>query len=1252
MTLSLNDLRVIDFLCDRYETDSRSGKGTRVEELLVEIAPHLRSAALSELLRVDFELARRNGSAISLEEYRQRFSRDHDVLESVLAAEMSGASTSDLSSERPTASGPAVGAPSTLAESGAASADGVGSGRYRTIRLHAQGGLGRIWVATDVEMNREVALKEMLIDQAQYPEHRARFLLEAEITGRLEHPGIVPVYGQGIAPDGQPFYAMRLIQGQSFDEAIRILHQPGRGSPFSADRAFELRKQLGTFIALCNIIEFAHSRGVVHRDIKPANVMLGAFGETLVVDWGLAKLVKEPTTARSASSAASDTAAPATDASPASQNIICGTPQYMSPEQASSQTNRVGPVSDVYSLGVTLYQLLAGQPAFPGGSSARVLAAVARGEFAAPRKRNPGIPQALNAICIKAMSLRPEERYQSARLLAEDVERWLADEPVHAFPDSRGMKWSRFARRHTAWVGSVAAALFLVAVAASMAAWNVDVARRRAESSEQVAIAAREHETRQRQAALSTTSVLASLFESTDPLGVTKLGFGEANDGKNFDAARELLDRGQKLVISELSDEPLYQAKLLNALGLAYIGAGDLEAAESLLDRAWRVRQSQITAGALSRQHPDVLASLWSNAVVKHLHSEMDQAEAIFREVLAAQQKMDQCPPLAIARTQFHLGFVLHEIHRDADAEPLFRAAVETRQSYLEHSHLEVAWARMMLIVSLIGQDKKLAALEEVAKLVQPGDVETTSAIVQGFLKFQEVEEFRRKRDYEATVAAFRPLRDDAIRIFGNQHPLSIVAQFEYAGMLSQKGDMREAERVTLRTLQQLPPIIANNPRVAEIHFKLAQFLARRGAASAAERHFRDAIRIGGRVQVKEHTWGLRAGIELANWKLQWGDPASADQVCRDVIRQAANRPDSVSGTESVLVHALLNQGKFDEAIPFAHRHYERVWNMRHDVPDAAVHWSQVYAQCLRDRGDFKAARTIDAKAFKWVQECLSQPVLDNKMERYQVFGRFLAEHGDLTSADRMWRLSSEEARQHLAPKHPDLASALVPVARFLADHGSSQDAADLFRDILEIQREKLGGEHLATTESELLLADLQEKSGDAIQAISRAREARQTRIKQFGPDDLNTINSSIRLANLLRRQRPFEEAEALMREALSGLQTRLLVTDERLWQAHLDLADLLLEKRDFIAATEALEAAKDRMQTAYPPRSWRVAEITSRLGLSYSEAGRRAEAVSLLESSLAILTDAFGLTHSRTQQASDRLEHAQRRTDSCRDCE
>jgi serine/threonine-protein kinase len=343
---------------------------------------------------------------------------------------------------------------------GSATSDGL---RFRVLRPHARGGLGAVFVALDSELHREVALKQILDHHADDPYSRARFLLEAEITGGLEHPGIVPVYGLGSYPDGRPYYAMRFIRGESLKEAIAPFHADDTLRSDPGRRSLGLLKLLRRFLAVCDAIDYAHSRGILHRDLKPANVVLGKHGETLVVDWGLAKSLRS-----TGSEAASDERILVPSSSSGSAETLpgsaLGTPSYMSPEQASGHLERLGPRSDVYSLGATLYCLLTGRPPIENDDVGVALRAAQKGDFPPPRRLDPAIDPALEAICLRAMALRPEDRYATPRALAEDVEHWMADEPVAAWREPWTRRARRWERRHRTAVMAAASGL-LVALA-------------------------------------------------------------------------------------------------------------------------------------------------------------------------------------------------------------------------------------------------------------------------------------------------------------------------------------------------------------------------------------------------------------------------------------------------------------------------------------------------------------------------------------------------------------------------------------------------------------------------------------------------------------------------------------------------------------------------------------------------------------------------------------------------------------------
>ncbi len=352
--------------------------------------------------------------------------------------------------------------------------------RYRVLRGHAEGGLGRVSLAIDEELKREVALKQLQQRHADDADSRARFLREAEITGRLEHPGIVPVYGLTSDEHGHPCYAMRFVRGDSLQEAVRRFHQADQAPRDPTERTLALRGLLRRFSDVCNAVAYAHSRGVIHRDLKPANVMLGDYGETLVVDWGLARVLVEDEAATQPHRAIRtelDGGLAATQ-----QGQVVGTPAFMPPEQARGDNAHVGVASDVWALGATLYEVLTGQPPYRG-SRDEVLALARAGQVRPARQVNARVPAALEAVCARAMMPRAEERYGSAKELAGEVERWLADEPVAAHRDPLGVKLRRWARRNRTLVAS--GVVLLLAGVVGLALGLAAVERERAETARQ-----------------------------------------------------------------------------------------------------------------------------------------------------------------------------------------------------------------------------------------------------------------------------------------------------------------------------------------------------------------------------------------------------------------------------------------------------------------------------------------------------------------------------------------------------------------------------------------------------------------------------------------------------------------------------------------------------------------------------------------------------------------------------------------------
>lgn len=388
------------------------------------------------------------------------------------------------------------------------SATGTMVGRFALQDLHASGGLGEVFKARDTELNREVAVKRIKSRYADDPGSRRRFLTEAQLTAKLDHPGVVPVFGLVNDVRGRPCYAMRFIRGETLKDEIdryygnqrtgdrgqktdktdkaeeKKAEAPGfaptpEESETDVPRSVAFRHLLARFIATCQAIAYAHSRGIIHRDIKPANVMVGTFGETLVVDWGLAKSLDDgPDFDRvmKAAAAAGFRRDPEATDLPSHMTLAgtaVGTPSYMAPEQATGELEKVGPRADVYALGATLYVILTGRAPFSGKTTNEVLEQVRRGAYESAASVNPECPKPLDAIARKAMALRQEDRYTTASELAADVERWLSDEPVSCYQDPLFERLARWARRNPARVATAVSLLLAGVLAAAGIAYAI-----------------------------------------------------------------------------------------------------------------------------------------------------------------------------------------------------------------------------------------------------------------------------------------------------------------------------------------------------------------------------------------------------------------------------------------------------------------------------------------------------------------------------------------------------------------------------------------------------------------------------------------------------------------------------------------------------------------------------------------------------------------------------------------------------------
>ena len=386
---------------------------------------------MEELLRVELELRRRAGEEPVPEDYTPRFPEHAKRIEVILSPGPGRSAPSVPRHELPT-----IAPDTTNGQAGNHGEPAVGArvryfGDYEIAREIARGGMGVVFQATQISLNRPVALKMILAGQLADDTDVRRFRTEAEAAANLDHPGIVPIFEVG-QHEGQHYFSMGFIEGQSLAQRL-------------AEGPLPAREAAALLMKVAEAIAYAHRRGVIHRDLKPSNILIDADGNPRVTDFGLAKRVQA-------------------DSGLTGSGQVMGTPSYMPPEQAGGRRGEVGPAADVYALGATLYCMITGRPPFQAATAMDTVLQVLNEEPVPPRRLNATIPRDLETICLKCLEKEPGKRYGGAEMLGEDLRRFLAGEPILARPVMRWERAVKWARRRPA----IATLLGLVALVTAL----------------------------------------------------------------------------------------------------------------------------------------------------------------------------------------------------------------------------------------------------------------------------------------------------------------------------------------------------------------------------------------------------------------------------------------------------------------------------------------------------------------------------------------------------------------------------------------------------------------------------------------------------------------------------------------------------------------------------------------------------------------------------------------------------------------
>jgi eukaryotic-like serine/threonine-protein kinase len=794
--------------------------------------------------------------------------------------------------------------------------------RFHVLRPLARGGLGEVFVARDQELQREVALKLIQGRHASDPGSRTRFQFEAEITGRLEHPGVIPVYGLGVDERGRAYYAMRFVRGESLKESIERFHREDGPTREAGERSLAFRELLGRFVDVCNTMAYAHGRGILHRDLKPANVMLGPYGETLVVDWGLAKVAGRPDGEPSPADASLELLRAGAGASTEPGSWL-GTPAYMSPEQAAGRIDQIGPASDVYSLGATLYNLLTGKTAFDGTDVLALLGKIRTGDFPPPRSVDPTIDPALESVCLKAMALTPGDRFASCRALADDLERWAADEPVSCWREPLGRRARRWAQRNRTAVTAAAAALVasvvgLSALAAEQARSNAALTdangktRKALEETRQArddTKAALTQSEESRQQAEAVGNFLVDALKKPDP----------AVEGKDVKVA-DVLDQAATGLDKGFSGSKATEGALRDALGRSFLGLGLYPKAEEAFRKARALREA-----TLGPEHPDTLMS--RARLANAYWREGRTAEAIAMDEVTLRLRESRLGPdhPHTLDSRSNLASDYREAGRTAEAIAMDEATLRLRESKLGPDHPDTLASRNNLAI-------EYAAAGHIAEAIPM--FEATLRLRESKLGPDHPDTLASRTNLATAywaagrIAEAIAIHEVTLRLcqskLGPDHPLTLNSRNNLAIGYQAAGRTTEAIAMYEGTLRlQESKLGLDHPHTLASRTNLAIGYQAEGRTAEAIAMHEATLRLKESKLGPDHPRTLDSRNFLADAYGSAGRWTDAEALYRDTLarRRKKEKPDNLllAGDLAALGRSLLKQSKWSDAEPLLH---------------------------------------------------------------------------------------------------------------------------------------------------------------------------------------------------------------------------------------------------------------------------------------------------------------------------------------------
>lgn len=845
-------------------------------------------------------------------------------------------------------------------------------GDFRIEREIARGGMGVVYEAVQQSLGRRVALKVLLPGVTFHEEALERFGREARAAGGLHHGNIVPVYAVGEA-DGVPYYAMQFIDGRTLSAIVK----ERRAANEAADQEYcrcvvEWGRQAASAIA------YAHGRGVIHRDIKPSNMLLDEDDNVWVTDFGLARQDTNMTITLSGD--------------------VLGTVRYMSPEQARGGSGAVDERTDVYSLGVSLYEMLTLRPPFEGPDRESTLKQVLFDDPRRMRQLDANIPRALETIVHKALDKEPARRYASAALLAEDLRRFLNDEPLLAKPLGLWGQLRRLIVRHRAaavFVLVVFGLLTVFGAVATIQAFRIREERNKAVVAAQKETAARRLAESARNQAEEVNTFLQNMLSAADP------------EAAGYDVTvKEVVEWAARDIEEGMSDEPEIEAAVRYTIGRVYQSMGRYDESENHLRESLRLRRE------LQGTPPvQLLATLNELASTLFLAGRTSEAEELFREAL----RIGELHPDAddgFGRATALNGLavaLLAQTGRETEAESFYLEALEINRARGERTSTP-------------------DILDNIGKLlIERGDFDRAEELLN------EALEMRR-------------------RMQSPDHPALGNSLNNLAHLRRQRGDYEAAERLQREALKIYRERYGEqHPLVATCLNNLAMTLSEKGDYDGAEPYAREALRLW-RERLGEHP-NVATGINnLGLITLQQGDHARAEPLFREALalrrKLLGDEHQDVAVALNNLASALDGQEKYDEAEPMYREALARFRRLLGDDHPQLGMFLNNLGHLLYVKGDYAGAEQVNLEAIAIFRKRLGDrhPVLASGLNTY---GQVLAALENYPAAESSLLEALDIRKERLPAGHTDITTTLRTLADLYEKWGKPDKAAE-YRALLD----------------------------------------------------------------------------------------------------------------------------------------------------------------------------------------------------------